>query len=50
MSQNRAYFKGWTEIDALSVVLRDADEAGMDFMGFKVTDCGNPGSPQAGAD
>ena len=37
-SQNRAYFKGWTEIDAFSVVLREADEPGMDFMGFKVTD------------
>ena len=37
-SQGRAYFKGWTEIDAFSVVLRQADEPGMDFMGFKVTD------------
>jgi len=36
-SQNRAYFKAWTEIDAFSVVLREADEPGMDFMGFKVT-------------
>jgi len=36
-SQNRAYFKGWTEIDSFSVVLREADEPGMDFMGFKVT-------------
>jgi catechol 2,3-dioxygenase len=36
--QNRAYFKGWTEIDAFSVVLREADEPGMDFMGWKVTD------------
>lgn len=35
-SDNRAYFKGWTEIDAFSVVLREADEPGMDFMGFKV--------------
>jgi catechol 2,3-dioxygenase len=34
--QNRAYFKGWTEIDAYSVILREADEPGMDFMGFKV--------------
>jgi catechol 2,3-dioxygenase len=37
-SQGRAYLKGWTEIDAWSVVLREADEPGMDFMGFKVTD------------
>lgn len=35
-SQNRAYLKGWTEIDAFSVVLREADAPGMDFMGFKV--------------
>ena len=33
----RAYLKGWTEIDAFSVVLREADEPGMDFMGFKVS-------------
>lgn len=37
-SQNRVYLKGWTEIDAFSVVLREADHAGMDFMGFKVID------------
>ncbi len=35
--QGRAYLKGWTEVDAFSVVLRPADEPGMDFMGFKVT-------------
>jgi len=35
-SENRAYFKGWTEMDAFSVVLREADEPGMDFVGFKV--------------
>lgn len=35
-NQNRAYFKGWTEMDAFSVVLREADEPGMDFVGFKV--------------
>ncbi len=33
--QARVYLKGWTEIDKFSVVLREADEAGMDFMGFK---------------
>lgn len=32
----RVYLKGWTEVDAFSVVLREADESGMDFMGFKV--------------
>jgi len=34
--QGRAYLKGWTEVDKFSVVLRQADEPGMDFMGFKV--------------
>lgn len=34
--QGRVYFKGWTEVDKFSVVLRPADEPGMDFMGFKV--------------
>jgi len=33
----RVYLKGWTEIDKFSVVLREAAESGMDFMGFKVT-------------
>lgn len=35
---DRAYLKGWTEIDAYSVILRAADQPGMDFMGFKVVD------------
>ena len=35
--KRRAYLKGWTEIDRFSVVLRETDEPGMDFMGFKVT-------------
>lgn len=34
--KGRVYLKGWTEIDKFSVVLRLDDEAGMDFMGFKV--------------
>ncbi|MCP4596529.1 catechol 2,3-dioxygenase [Neptuniibacter sp.] len=36
--QGRVYLKGWTEVDKFSVVLREADTAGMDFMGFKVLD------------
>lgn len=36
--QGRRYFKGWTEVDSFSVVLRETDEAGMDFMAFKVID------------
>ena len=36
--QGRRYFKGWTEVDSFSVVLRETDEAGMDFMAFKVLD------------
>lgn len=34
--QGRVYLKGWTEVDRFSVVLRPADQPGMDFMGFKV--------------
>ncbi|MBR9829466.1 MAG: catechol 2,3-dioxygenase [Oceanospirillales bacterium] len=33
--QGRVYLKAWTEVDKFSVVLREADVAGMDFMGFK---------------
>ncbi|QMT36528.1 catechol 2,3-dioxygenase [Neisseria wadsworthii] len=36
--QGRRYFKGWTEVDSFSVVLRETDHAGMDFMAFKVID------------
>lgn len=36
--QGRHYFKGWTEVDRFSVVLREAEYAGMDFMAFKVID------------
>ncbi|PRB75021.1 catechol 2,3-dioxygenase [Pseudomonas sp. MYb185] len=36
--QGRVYLKAWTEVDKFSVVLRQADEPGMDFMGFKVVD------------
>jgi len=32
----RVYLKGWTETDKFSVVLREADTPGLDFMGFKV--------------
>lgn len=34
--QGRVYLKGWTEIDRFSVVLCEADEPGMDSLGFKV--------------
>lgn len=34
--QGRVYLKGWTEVDKFSVVLREADQPGMDFVGFKV--------------
>jgi catechol 2,3-dioxygenase len=33
--QGRVYLKGWTEVDKFSVVLREADQPGMDFMSFK---------------
>ncbi len=34
--QGRVYLKGWDEHDLFSVVLREADAPGMDYMGFKV--------------
>lgn len=36
--QGRVYFKAWDERDHHSVVLREADSAGMDYIGFKVRD------------
>ena len=33
---DRVFYKGWTECDKYSVIIREADSAGMDFMGFKV--------------
>ena len=36
--QGRVYLKGWDEQDWFSVVLREADAPGMDYMGFKVLD------------
>ena len=33
---DRAYFKAWDERDHNSIILRQADTAGMDYMGFKV--------------
>ena len=35
--EGRVYLKAWTEVDKFSVILREADEPGMDFMGFKCT-------------
>jgi len=35
-AQGRVYLKAWDEHDHHSVVLREAEEAGMDFMGFRV--------------
>ena len=37
-ASGRVYLKGWTEVDKFSVVLREADTPGIDFMGFKVRD------------
>lgn len=36
--QGRVYLKGWTEVDKFSVVLREADEPGMDFVSYKCVD------------
>jgi len=35
--EGRVYLKGWTEVDKFSVVLRETDTAGMDFVGYKCT-------------
>ncbi len=37
-AQGRVYLKAWDERDHHSVILRQADEAGIDFFGFKVLD------------
>ncbi|SEI59712.1 catechol 2,3-dioxygenase [Allopseudospirillum japonicum] len=37
-AQGRVYLKGWTEVDKFSLVLREADQPGMDFVGFKCVD------------
>lgn len=34
--QGRVYFKAWDERDHNSVIIREADQAGLDFVGFKV--------------
>lgn len=36
--QGRVYFKAWDERDHNSVILRQADKAGIDFFAFKVAD------------
>ena len=36
--QGRVYFKAWDERDHNSVLIREADEAGIDFFAFKVAD------------
>jgi catechol 2,3-dioxygenase len=37
-AQGRVYFKAWDERDHNSFILRQADTAGVDFVGFKVLD------------
>jgi catechol 2,3-dioxygenase len=37
-ASGRVYFKAWDERDHNSLVLREADSAGIDFVGFKVLD------------
>lgn len=39
-AQGRVYFKAWDERDHNSLILREADSAGMDFFAFKVADKG----------
>ena len=35
-ADGKVYFKAWDEFDHHSVILREADTPGMDFLGFKV--------------
>lgn len=37
-ASGRVYFKAWDERDHNSLILRQADQAGVDFIGFKVAD------------
>ncbi len=37
-NQGRVYFKTWDERDHNSVIIREADQAGIDFFAFKVAD------------
>ena len=37
-NQGRVYFKSWDERDHNSVLIREADQAGVDFFAFKVAD------------
>ncbi|NMG64738.1 catechol 2,3-dioxygenase [Azoarcus indigens] len=39
-SQGRVYFKSWDERDHNSLLIREADEAGIDFFAFKVSSRG----------
>lgn len=39
-AQGRVFLKAWDEADHHSVVLREADEAGMDYMGWRVDSVG----------
>lgn len=38
-SYGRVYYRAWDERDHHSIVLREADSAGIDFFGFKVDSC-----------
>ncbi|WP_083276841.1 catechol 2,3-dioxygenase [Sphingobium phenoxybenzoativorans] len=40
----RVYLKGWTEVDCFSLVLRETDSAGMDFVGYKCLDSATVGT------
>ena len=37
-AQGRVYFKAWDEREHNSVLIREADKAGVDFFAFKVAD------------
>ncbi len=46
-AKGRVYLKCWDERDHHSVILREADSAGMDFLGFKVLDIATLNSLEA---
>ena len=43
--KGRVFLKAWDEHDHHSVVLREADEAGMDYMGWKVASVATLNNP-----
>lgn len=45
-NQGRGYFKAWDERDHNSVLIREADQAGIGFFAFKVADKASLDKPE----